>query len=171
MDGQRNPTRYSSTPEFAAGSDPVTCRYRSAYEPEDGDVPRLNFPAVAPARPYIVRIEALSHNIGDREFTSCALPETPASGPISSGITPSTSSGPMTRPAPMFYEWAEPGTGKSNFACLLGQLWKEQQPSDALVASNIRTLEETDEWTDSDGDRRDGWLANYGERTGGDTGR
>ncbi|WP_261372575.1 hypothetical protein [Haloferax volcanii] len=38
-------------------------------QPEDGDVPRLNFPAVAPARPYIVRIEALSHNIGDREFT------------------------------------------------------------------------------------------------------
>ncbi|GGK56687.1 hypothetical protein [Haloarcula sebkhae] len=69
----------------------------------------------------------------------------------------------MTGPAPMFYEWAEPGTGKSNFACLLGQLWKEQHPPDALVASNIRTLEETDEWTDSDGDRRDGWLANYGE--------
>ncbi|AAV47216.1 unknown [Haloarcula marismortui ATCC 43049] len=32
----------------------------------------------------------------------------------------------MTGPAPMFYEWAEPGTGKSNFACLLGQLWEEQ---------------------------------------------
>jgi hypothetical protein len=63
----------------------------------------------------------------------------------------------------MFYEWAEPGTGKSNFACLLGQLWKEQHGSDALVASNIRTLQETDEWTDRDGDTRDGWLANYGE--------
>ena len=69
----------------------------------------------------------------------------------------------MTGPAPMFYIWAEPGAGKSNFALLLGQLWKGQQSGDALVASNIRTLKETDEWTASDGETRDGWIANYGE--------
>jgi len=68
----------------------------------------------------------------------------------------------MTGPAPMFYEWAEPGTGKSNFALLLGQLWKAEQPEDAIVASNIRTLEESDEWTDSDDEERDGWISNYG---------
>lgn len=37
-------------------------------QPEDGDVPRLNFPAVVPARPCIARTEVLDHNIGDREF-------------------------------------------------------------------------------------------------------
>ena len=86
----------------------------------------------------------------------------------------------MTGPAPMFYIWAEPGTGKSNFSCLIGQLWQGQQPSDAIVASNIRSLDETDYWSsegevvdpvtvvDDDGDPvdadpRDGWIANYGE--------
>jgi hypothetical protein len=69
----------------------------------------------------------------------------------------------MTGPAPMFYVWAEPGAGKTNFACLLGQLWKEQQPADAIVASNVRTLEETDAWAVGGGEERDGWLANYGE--------
>lgn len=69
----------------------------------------------------------------------------------------------MTGPAPMFYLWAEPGAGKSNFGCLLGQLWREQQDADAVVASNIRTLEETDQWSVEGGDVRDGWLANYGE--------
>jgi hypothetical protein len=66
----------------------------------------------------------------------------------------------MTGPAPMFYEWAEPGTGKSNFALLLGQLWKREHPG-GLVASNIRTLRETDGWTDADGRTRDGWLSNF----------
>ncbi|MFC3478734.1 hypothetical protein [Halobacterium litoreum] len=66
----------------------------------------------------------------------------------------------LTGPAPMFYEWAEPGTGKSNFALLLGQLWKREHPS-GLVASNVRTLRETDEWTDAEGCRQDGWLSNF----------
>jgi hypothetical protein len=69
----------------------------------------------------------------------------------------------MTGPAPMFYEWAEPGTGKTNFAALLGQLWVEEHDEDARVASNVRTLEETDDWTDEDGHERDGWLSSYGE--------
>jgi len=69
----------------------------------------------------------------------------------------------MTGPAPMFYVWAEPGARKTNFACLLAQLWKEQQATDAIVASNVRTLEETDAWAVGGGEDRDGWLANYGE--------
>ena len=68
----------------------------------------------------------------------------------------------MTGPAPMFYQWAEPGTGKTNFALLLGQLWKREFPA-GLVASNVRTLRETDEWTDADGEQRDGWLSSFGE--------
>ena len=69
----------------------------------------------------------------------------------------------VNRPAPMWYMWAEPGSGKTNFACFLGQIWKRQQPEDALVASNIRTLRDTDPWVDDDGNARDGWIANYGE--------
>jgi hypothetical protein len=68
----------------------------------------------------------------------------------------------MTGPAPMFYEWAEPGTGKTNFALLLGQLWKRQF-ANGLVASNVRTLKETDNWEDTQGVERDGWLASFGE--------
>jgi hypothetical protein len=66
-------------------------------------------------------------------------------------------------PAPMFYVWAEPGTGKTNFALLLAQLWKRQQTGDALVGSNIRTLRETDPWIDGAGESRDGWLSSFGE--------
>lgn len=69
----------------------------------------------------------------------------------------------VDRPAPMWYMWAEPGSGKSNFACFLGQIWKRQQPEDAIVASNIRTLRETDDWVDEDGEVQDGWIANWGE--------
>ncbi|GGL73709.1 hypothetical protein [Halocalculus aciditolerans] len=69
----------------------------------------------------------------------------------------------MTGPAPMFYEWAEPGTGKSNFAFLLAQLWKAHHEGEALVASNVRTLRETDDWEDKEGKKRAGWLSNFGE--------
>jgi len=69
----------------------------------------------------------------------------------------------MTGPAPMFYEWAEPGTGKTNFALLLAQLWKVEHDGQALIASNIRTLRETDTWTDNTGEERDGWLSSFGE--------
>jgi len=71
----------------------------------------------------------------------------------------------MRGPAPMFYEWAEPGTGKTNFALFLAQLWKREYP-DGLVASNIRTLIETDPWTDDNGEQRDGWLSNFGQLEG-----
>ena len=69
----------------------------------------------------------------------------------------------VTGPASIIYIYAEPGSGKTDFACLLGQRWCHHQPSDALVASNIQTLAETDEWTDDDGRARSGWIANYGD--------
>jgi hypothetical protein len=69
----------------------------------------------------------------------------------------------VTGPASMFYVWAEPGTGKTNFALLLAQLWKRERGSEALLASNIRTLRETDEWVDPEGDVRSGWLSSFGE--------
>lgn len=69
----------------------------------------------------------------------------------------------VTGPAAMFYLWAEPGSGKTNFSLLLAQLWKRQRSSDALLGSNIRTLRETDEWTSSDGEKRDGWLPSFGD--------
>ncbi|WP_049927074.1 ATP-binding protein [Halopiger goleimassiliensis] len=66
-------------------------------------------------------------------------------------------------PAPIIYIYAPPGAGKTNLGAFLSQLWKNDQPSDALLASNIKTLEETDDWVDEDGNVRDGWLASYGE--------
>lgn len=71
--------------------------------------------------------------------------------------------GMVTGPAPMFYIWAEPGAGKTNFALLLAELWKMEKEGDALLASNVRTLRETDDWEDRDGNARDGWLSNFGE--------
>jgi len=64
-------------------------------------------------------------------------------------------------PAPVIIVLGEPGAGKSNFACLLGQRWKNHYPS-GFVASNIKSLRQTDEWTDRQGNRRDGFTATYG---------
>lgn len=85
----------------------------------------------------------------------------------------------VTGPAPMFYIWAEPGAGKTNFAFLLAQLWKQAHGSEALVASNVRTLMESDPWPparDGDGEyapleanhlaeSNDGWIPNFGHLT------
>ncbi|WP_247729489.1 hypothetical protein [Halovivax limisalsi] len=68
----------------------------------------------------------------------------------------------VTGPASIIYIYAEPGSGKTDFALLLGQRWMHHQPRESLVASNIQTLEETTEWTDGEGRLRDGWIANYG---------
>lgn len=71
--------------------------------------------------------------------------------------------GLLDGPAPIIYIYAPPGAGKTNFALLLAQLWKNQQAGDALLASNVKTLQESDRWVDQDGRVRDGWLANYGD--------
>ncbi|WP_248515066.1 hypothetical protein [Salinarchaeum laminariae] len=63
-------------------------------------------------------------------------------------------------PAPVIVIIGEMGSGKTDFACLLAQRAKHllgvQQ-----VASNVPTLRETTEWTDQDGDQRDGFVPNF----------
>lgn len=51
----------------------------------------------------------------------------------------------VCQPAPIHYIFGEPGTGKTDFALLLGQIWKHEYP-DGEIGTNIRTLEEKDEW-------------------------
>lgn len=53
-------------------------------------------------------------------------------------------------PAPLFYVFGEPGSGKTNVSLLMAQLWKREHP-DGKIISNIRTLESADEWIPSYG--------------------
>jgi hypothetical protein len=46
------------------------------------------------------------------------------------------------------YMWAEPGSGKSNFGCFLGELWKDNHPA-GEIGTNIRTLQQADRWIPS----------------------
>ena len=62
----------------------------------------------------------------------------------------------LTTSAPIFYIFGEPGSGKTNFALLLAQLWAREHP-DGELGSNIRTWEEADEWHPSYGHLRR-WL-------------
>ncbi len=57
-------------------------------------------------------------------------------------------------PAPIIYIFGEPGSGKTNFALLLAQLWQREQGDDATLGSNIRTWKEADEWHPSYGSLR-----------------
>lgn len=57
-------------------------------------------------------------------------------------------------PAPIIYIYGEPGSGKTNFALLLAQLWQREQGEAATLGSNIRTWEEADEWHPSYGSLR-----------------
>ena len=56
----------------------------------------------------------------------------------------------IVRAAPIVYIFGEPGSGKTNFSLLLGQLWKREY-EDAEIATNIRTLEQSDRWIPSYG--------------------
>lgn len=63
-------------------------------------------------------------------------------------------------PAPVIVILGEMGTGKTDLSGLIGQrathlLGVEQ------IASNIPTLKETTDWTDSDGDRRSGFVGDF----------
>lgn len=48
-------------------------------------------------------------------------------------------------PAALNFIFGEPGSGKTNLALLLGELWTQEYP-DGEVASNIRTWSESDRW-------------------------
>lgn len=47
--------------------------------------------------------------------------------------------------APIAYIYGKPGSGKTNMALLLAELWKSRNP-DGELGSNIRTWKESDEW-------------------------
>lgn len=65
-------------------------------------------------------------------------------------------------PAPILVIIGEPGAGKTNFACMLAQRYCDDNPG-TLVASNVRTLRETTEWTDKTGIEHDGWTGGFPE--------
>lgn len=62
--------------------------------------------------------------------------------------------------APVVVVLGEMGAGKSNFAGLLGQRYRHKHPS-ALVGTNIKSLREKDDWTDSRGRERDGYVPSF----------
>ncbi|WP_254807400.1 hypothetical protein [Natronosalvus amylolyticus] len=65
-------------------------------------------------------------------------------------------------PAPVIVVLGEMGAGKTDFACLLAQRWRDLNRSDSLLGTNIQSLEEKDRWVDDDGDVQDGWIPDYG---------
>jgi hypothetical protein len=48
--------------------------------------------------------------------------------------------------APIIYIWGPPGSGKTNFAILLAQMWKRYHNENGLIGTNIKTLEQKDVW-------------------------
>jgi len=64
-------------------------------------------------------------------------------------------------PAPVIVVLGEPGAGKTDFACLLAQRWRALQSEKSLVGTNIKTLQEANEWVDKTGEVRDGWIPNH----------
>ncbi|WP_252698296.1 hypothetical protein [Natronosalvus vescus] len=65
-------------------------------------------------------------------------------------------------PAPVVVVLGEMGAGKTDFACLLAQRWRDLNRSDSLLGTNIQSLEEKNRWVDDDGDVQDGWIPDYG---------
>lgn len=51
--------------------------------------------------------------------------------------------------APIIYIKGEPGSGKTNIALLLAQLWRREQDGATELASNIRSLQDQDRWIES----------------------
>jgi len=64
-------------------------------------------------------------------------------------------------PAPVVVVLGEMGAGKTDFSGLIGQRAASRADGEVKIASNIKTLKETTEWTDADGEKRDGWVPNF----------
>ena len=62
--------------------------------------------------------------------------------------------------APVIVILGEMGAGKSNFACLLGQRARHLLGIEQ-VASNIKSLRETDQWHDEEGEPRHGYVPGF----------
>jgi hypothetical protein len=63
-------------------------------------------------------------------------------------------------PAPVIVILGEMGAGKTDFAGLIGQRARHIMGIEK-VASNIQSLRETDEWTDQEGEQRDGFVPDF----------
>jgi hypothetical protein len=73
--------------------------------------------------------------------------------------------GVMDKEAPIVYLAGEPGSGKTNFALLLAQIWsriQEREGRSYQLASNIRTWEEQDSWIERFS-RLEEWATEYVE--------
>lgn len=57
----------------------------------------------------------------------------------------STLESEMLADAPIIYIFGSPGSGKTNFALLLAELWKKHR-EEGEIGTNIRTWDEADEW-------------------------
>lgn len=132
-----------NNPELAPGRHVGLSRVREIIQMEGSDTARTALNAGD--------METLKHFTGDRGQRA------DISGIKAIGTVDDLIDGP----APVIVVLGEPGAGKSNVAGLLGQRWKRLNPN-GLVASNIQSLRETDEWEDSEGRQRDGYVANYG---------
>jgi len=64
-------------------------------------------------------------------------------------------------PAPVIVLLGEMGAGKTNMACLIAQRARQLLGVEQ-VASNIRSLRETTEWVDHNGEVRSGYVPNHG---------
>ena len=62
----------------------------------------------------------------------------------------------IIRPAPIIYVFGEPGSGKTNISLLFSQLWKREHEG-GEIGTNIRTLEQKDDWLPNYGTLND-WL-------------
>jgi len=66
----------------------------------------------------------------------------------------------LMRPAPVIVILGEMGMGKTDFSGLLGQRKVALSDGRTLVASNIKTLRETDRW-EYEGEERSGWVCDF----------
>jgi hypothetical protein len=143
---------------FAAQYDPALAA--QAVEralPEGETVEPDDMPATAEQHPLYRRVKAsqesrvLSKAVheGDAQTQSYALGE-PDSGDSIEGIeSMEWLQEWLTQPAPIGYCFGPPNAGKTNAMVLLARLWKRWAGENAVLLSNISTLEDADKWVPS----------------------